>query len=556
MTVRTLALIAISALLATSCAKDDAPEPAASGSGGITEGGTLRIAGDGGPDSMNPYVATAQTSFAFFREIYPYMVLYTETFDDFRGDFATDWEVSPDGKVWTFHTQPDAKWSDDEPLTADDVVFTLETAMLPGSGWGGTTAHLVSAEAPDANTVVITYDKPVGNVLAQLEQMPIVPRHIWESAAKEGVKALKEVPDKAPIVGGGPWIMDEFTKDQSALFVPNPNWYGEKPIIDSWGVKFYEVDEPKIAALQAGEVDLIWYLPPSGVDPLKADGFEIDQSPGVEFHDIIFNSNPKPIKNELIKDPQVRLALEYALDRERLIETAQFGLATPGTTIVPPATGNWHNSSVEAIPYDPEKAKQILEEAGFTDGDGDGVRESPDGKPLEFTMMSQNGLPGINRVAEILKEDWGAIGVDVTQKPLAYNALWEANQAPINDKTGIGEYTDFAIILWDWVPMPDPDFILSVLNCDQLSVWSDTAYCDKQYDDWYAEQGVTVDAKKRRDIVWQMQEKIYNDRPYLVMYYLDAVYAHSTDWEGFVPSPQGVINDLNRDTLTQVHMVG
>ncbi|MEX0832830.1 MAG: ABC transporter substrate-binding protein [Actinomycetota bacterium] len=555
--VRILVVLAAFALLAAACGKKSqtTSEGAPAGGGKAVDGGTLRVAGDGGPDSMNPYVATAQSSYAFFRQIYPYLVIYNDTYDDFVGDFATDWEVSEDGKTWTFQTQPDAQWSDNKPLTANDAAFTFQTATMPGSGWTATVKHLKSAKATDENTLVLKYDTPVGNVLSQLQQAPILPEHIWGSVAKEGTKALKEVPDKAPIVGGGPWIMDKFKQDEFGLFEPNPNWYGEKPIIDSWGVQFFENDEAKVSALSSGEADLVWFLPPSGVDPLEGEGFVVNESEGAEFHDIIFNSNPKPIKHDELKDPQLRLALEYATNRQRLIETTQLGFATPGTTIVPPVTGKWHNSSIQPVPYDLERAKQILEEAGYSDTDGDGIRETPEGSPMSYELMSQNGLPGINRVAEILKEDWAKVGVEVKHRPLEYNALWEANQAPINDKTGIGEYTEFDIILWDWVPLQDPDFMLSVTLCNQLSIWSDTAYCNKDYDKMYDTQGITVDQKERKDIVWQMQDILYRDKPYIVMYYLESLFAHSPEWEGFVPSPQGPINDLNRDTLLQVHQV-
>lgn len=557
--VRLVALAAVLILVATACKGSDAPDSSGGGSpggGGIIEGGQLKVSG-GGPDSLNPYVATAQESYAFFQIMYPFLIEYNETYDDFRPDFATDWEVSEDGKTWTFHLMDGVKWSDDQPLTSDDVKFTLDTAMLPGSGWGGTVKHMTGVEAPDPTTVVITYDQEVGNVMSQLQQVFILPKHVWEPVAKQGVKALKESPDKAPIVGAGPFTVSKYTPDQFILWEKNPNWYGEKkPHIDSWGVQFYENDEAEISALESGEVDLIWDLPPAGVDPLSAKGFVIDQSPGVEFHDIIFNSNPKKTDHAEIRDPKLRTALEYATDRERLIDTAMYGLATPGSSIVPPVTGKWFNSSLEVIPFDLEKANQTLEDAGYKDTDGDGVRETPDGTPLSYDLGTQNGQPGVNRVAEILKEDWAKAGVEVKQKPMSYNALWEYNQAPINDKTGIGEYTDFEILLWSWVPLQDPDFILSVLLCDQFSIWSDTGQCDAQYDEWYAQQGVTVDPKERKDIVWQMQDFLYETKPYIVMYYRDSVFAYSDKWDGFHPSPQGPINAFNRDTILDVHQVG
>lgn len=563
------AFILVLALIAAACGKstgggttppDNGTNPAPD-SGKIIEGGTLRVAGDPGPDSLNPYVATSQTSYAFYQEMYPFLLEYNETYDDFRPDFATSWEVSDDGTTWTFHTRPDVKWSDGEPLTAKDVLFTFQMALLPASGWGGTIKHLKSVDAPDDNTFVAVYDEPVGNELSQLQQIFILPEHVWHDAAQQAIKdnnakALKEVPDKAPWVAGGPWILSDYKKDESALFTLNPNWYGTKPHITSWGERFFENDEAKIAALKGGEVDLIAALPPTGAEPLKAAGFPIDESPGVEFHDIIFNSNPKRAEHPEIKDTQFRLAMEQATDRQRLIDTVMLGHATPGTSIVPPVTGQWYNSSLVPVPFDLEAANATLDAAGYKDTNGDGVRETPDGREMSYEVGTQNGQPGVNDVFEILREDWGKAGVKIAQKPLAYNALWDWNQSPINEKTGVGEYLNFDIILWDWVPLQDPDFILSVLLCDQLSVWSDTAYCDTSYDDMYAEQGVTVNPKDRKDIVWQMQDQLYRDKPYIIMYYLNALYAYSPKWSGFVPSPQGPINALNRDTLMNAHQVG
>jgi len=277
------------------------------------------------------------------------------------------------------------------------------------------------------------------------------------------------------------------------------------------------------------------------------------QSQGAEFHDLIFNSNPKKVTNKEIQDPQLRLAMEYATNRDRMIEVAQQGFAQPGSSIVPPVTGKWFDSELPVVPYDLDKANEILDQAGFKMGD-DGVRVAPNGNRLSYELLIQDGQIGANRVFEILKEDWGKIGIEIKSNPMRYNQLWDANQAPFDDK-GVGLYLDFNMIMWDWVPMQDPDFILSVLLCDQYSIWSDTGYCDPEYDKMYSEQGTTVDPKARKELVWQMQGKIYNERPYIVLYYLDVLWAHSNKWAGLVTGPQGPFNCLNRETLMQAHQV-
>jgi peptide/nickel transport system substrate-binding protein len=552
---RIVAAILALALIATACSKKSTSGGTSAGGGTLKEGGILRMTASH-IDSLNPYRATSQDSFSIFQYVYPFLVVYNDTYDDFVGDFATSWETSADGKTWTFTTQSGTKWSDGTPLTAKDVAFTLQLDMAPGSGSGGVVKHMVKAEAPDDTTIVITYDQAVGNVLSQLQQIPIMPIAVWQPLFSKGVKAVRDFQNTdTPIVAGGPFVLTEYKQDEFAKFAANPNWYGQKPHIDGFGMQSFQNGEAEISALTNGEIDLIAALEPTGVDPLKSSGLTVETTPGVEFHDIIFNSNPKNPNNPELRDPKLRTAMEYATDRQRMIDTAMLGLATPGSSIVPPVTGKWFNSELDVVSFDLDKANQMLDDAGYKMG-SDGVRVAPNGNRLSYTVMAQSSQPGVNRVYEILNENWKKIGVQTKFKPLSYNQLWSANQAPINENTGIGEYTDFQIILWDWVPLQDPDFILSVLLCDQYSIWSDTGYCDPAYDKMYSDQGVTVDPKARQDLVWKMQEKLYAEKPYIVMYYLDALYAYGPGWDGFVGSPQGPFNSLNRDTLLNVHQVG
>jgi peptide/nickel transport system substrate-binding protein len=557
---RAVALIAMLLLLASACATKTTTAPQASGSGGaIKEGGILRMTG-GAMDSLNPNRATASDSWSVFTYIYPLLVVYNDTYDDFEPDFAQSWEVSEDGLTWTFHTVPNAKWSDGEPLTAEDPAFILTLDMLPASGGGGVVKHMVSAEATDPNTLVVTYDTPVGNVLSQLNQVPIVPKHIWEPIAYPGgkpdVTAMRNFQNPAPIVSGRPFMLTEYREDEFARFELNPNWYGQKPHIEGFGMQFYKTADAEINALQNDEVDLVTVVEPASVEPLKTmSNVTVVQSQGAEFHDLIFNSNPKKTTDKEIQDPQLRLALEYATDRQRMIDVAQMGFAQLGSSIVPPVTGKWFDAELPVVPYDLDKANQVLDDAGYEMGP-DGVRVAKNGDPLSYVLYIQQGQPGAMRVFDILKEDWAKIGVEITPNVMPYNQLWDLNQSPFDPKTGDPLYLDFEIIMWDWVPMQDPDFILSVLQCDQYGIWSDTGYCNPTYDKMYSEQGTTVDPKERKDLVWQMQEMLYEQKPYIVLYYLDVLWAHSNKWEGLVTSPQGAFNCLNRDSLLNAHMVG
>ena len=158
-----------------------------SGNGGaVKEGGVFRLGSNSTIDSLNPFVAFNGDAYTTFEYIYPYLVQFNPKLQ-FVPDFARSWQHSPDGTVWTFHTQPNAKWSDGKPLTAADVAWNYNTIIKYQNGAtansGGYVAHMKSAAAPNATTVVLTYKQPVANVLSQVQQVPILPEHIWAKYA-------------------------------------------------------------------------------------------------------------------------------------------------------------------------------------------------------------------------------------------------------------------------------------------------------------------------------------------------------------------------------------
>src|SRR5512132_404260 len=149
-----------------------------SGGGQVKEGGVFRLGSNSTIDSLNPFVAFNADAWSTFEYIYPELVQYNPQ-RQVVADFARSWQHSPDGKVWTFHTQPNAKWSDGKPLTAADVAWTINTMVKYQNGaagyWAGSVAHLASMKATGPTTVVATYKKPVANVLSNLGLVPILP---------------------------------------------------------------------------------------------------------------------------------------------------------------------------------------------------------------------------------------------------------------------------------------------------------------------------------------------------------------------------------------------
>jgi|RhiMetdeSRZDD1v2_1073273.scaffolds.fasta_scaffold12818_5 peptide/nickel transport system substrate-binding protein len=499
-----------------------------SGNGGeVKEGGVFRMGSNSTIDSLNPFVAFNGDAYTTFEYIYPYLVQYNPKLQ-FVADFARSWQQSNGGTVWTFHTQPNAKWSDGKPLTAADAAWTYTTILKYQNGAAansaGYVAHMKSATAPNATTVVLTYKRPVANVLSQVQQVPILPEHIWAKYATGNAKAMTRFSNGAPIVSGGPFILDKYTPKQIALFKRNPNYYGPKPHIDGFGLQFFGTTDAMITALKSHQLDGVEVpVPPTSVATLKAAGFVVRSTPSTTFDDFIINSNPKqdPSHRELL-NPLLRQAFDVAINREAIVKTSLLGYGQPGSSIIGPATGHWYNSAIKPPPFDLAKANQLLDQAGFKMGPN-GLRVA-NGHPMSYTVIVPDSMANSyeQRSFQIIQGDFKKMGVKLTEKTLDDSAAYDAILA--------NNYKNFELSLWDWAPLFDPDFMLSVLTCVSWNVWNDTGYCSKTYDSMYQAQSAAIDPAKRQQIINQMQQLVASQRMYLVLDYPDSIEAHSPTW--------------------------
>jgi peptide/nickel transport system substrate-binding protein len=537
------------ALLAAGCSSGHSTS-------GSTSGGILRTGTDSTIDSLNPFVSFQATSTWVYTNNYPYLVNYDSN-HNFIGEFATRWSQSKDGLTWTFHTVPNAKWSDGAPLNAQDAAWTLNTVLKyqngPTSIMANQVAHLKSVSAPSANTLVLTYSDPVSNVLSQMIQIPILPaQQQWGKLATGNGKGLKTYPNTPqngkPLVSGGPFMLSKYAKDQYAILTRNPHWYGKKPQIDGFGIQIFSDTDAMLTAFKNGQIDAITDVPFTAVKSIKQAGFKVNITPGNFFYDFILNSNPKKPQHRELLNLQVRKAFEYAIDRQHIIEVALLGYGQMGTTVVPPATGKWHDPNIEALPFNIGAANSILDNLGYKKG-SNGIRIAG-GHPMEYqVIVPSNRTSVLTPAFRIIQSDFRKIGVGLTEKVLDPNGAFEAILAPNN------KYLDFDLSMWDWLPNTDPDYIMSVLLCNQYGSNSDSAYCNKKYDALYDKQGTAVDPQQRLNIIYQMQQMLYNDRPYIVLIYPDVVDAYTTKWTGFYNLPGSGIFGVNQ-SMINAHKAG
>ena len=543
-----LALTAGAAAALASCSS--------SGTGSGSSGGVLHVGTTYPIDSMNPFVAQSDYSYAVYEYIYPQLVQYDAKLG-IAPDFARSWSTSDGGRTWTFHTVPHARWSDGKPLTAADVAWTINEVMKykngPAGQWAGLLEHMTGASAPNATTLVIKYSTAVANVLEQMQGMSVLPKQVWApyftgNGAK--LKTFANVPpaNGKPMVSGGPFELVQYKSNQYALFKRNPNWWGPKPKIEGFGLQFYSNADAMVQALKNGQVDFIGeYTPPTAVKALKQAGFAVTTTPSISMKTFIINTNPHKTTHRELLNPRVRQAIEYATDRSQIIKTAWLGLAQPGSTIIAPADGSWHDSNVKVLPFDIAKANQLLDAAGYKRGPN-GVRIA-DGHPMSYNVIFPPDERGTgDRTFQIMQTDLAKIGISISQQNMDDSATFNAISAP-NSK-----YETFDMAMWDWVPPVDPDFMLSVLTCAQLGNNSDSGYCNPAYDKMYARQSTLIAESARRALIWQMQQYIYAAKPYIILDYPDIIEAHSTKWTGFTVSPvMGSVNSLSTATLLQVH---
>ena len=543
MTRRVLWLLALLALVlaAAGCGgSDDEGEGAQTGTGtteegeeAVVKGGILRIGTTGEIDSINPFVAFNSESYQAFVIEYPLLVQYSPEFE-WEGDWAESWETSPDGLTWTFHLK-EGSWSDGTPLTAEDAVWTGETVLKYADGPTSILApflsHVKSLAAPDPQTLVITYEQPVGNVLPQLQQFFILPKHVWEQHVGADGKGLKQFnpQDDLPVVGAGPFVITKFDKKGTTIFEKNPSYYGTEPNVDAIGYQHFENEDALLAAFDAGELDFLEEVPANAVAQLEEEeDAVVSKVESTQIQNVIFNSNPDKPKNRELLDPQVREAMEYAIDREEIAEVVFGGNAEPVASIVAPMTGEWMNPEIQPLPFDVDEANRILDEAGYERG-SDGVRVDDEGQKMAYEVITPTGVQGVQREFEIMKAGFEQIGIQVTPKALDDTTAFEEILKPDS------KYEAFDMAMWSWVGYLDPDFVLSVTTCDQWGGWSDTGYCNEEYDKLYEEQGVTVDQEERKQIVWEMQDIHQRDRPYIHLVAVEYITVSKPNWDGFHP---------------------
>jgi len=421
---------------------------------------------------------------------------------------ADSWEIAADGCTYTFHLNPNASWQDGTPFTADDVVFTLDRVLDPDSlspRTGDVASVVKSYQAIDDHTVEVVSFTPVAPFIDKtFNQFSILPKHIWESVkpADMASDSGSTGSDLSRAVGTGPFKITEWVQNDHVTVVKNPDYWDKEhyPVyIDEFIYRVIADPASALQSLKAGETD-IFGLEPSQANGLDKSNPEITQTVYDTFSFTFFAANQDQAKTTLFEDTRVRQALMYGLDRELVVNNILLGFATiaDGTQPVPsPAYAPDKMNTIYR--YDPDKAKQLLAEAGWADSDGDGILDK-DGKKFSFECQYPEGVATYVQLLPYMQQVWKDLGIEMIPASTPFPSLVDAVMSSGYEMSVLG---------FTWGTDPDQSIMFGSQSLPpggfNLIAWK-----NERYDELTPLQLGELDVAKRIEILIE-QSNIVND---------------------------------------------
>ena len=463
---------------------------------------------------LTPYISQDLYSQWVQSKIFDGLLAQDPNTFEYIPELARDWQVTPDGLTFTFELRRGVRFSDGQPLTADDVIFTYQFIMNPKINAPRTRAYLDkvrNVEKTNDYEVVFRMREPYFNTLNVLSSLQILPRQFYSQFAEEDVNQ-----NPGLVMGSGPYRLPDpksWRPGQRIELVRNELYWGEAPAFDK--LIFNEVQEEAAqeTMFRNGELDVYRCLAPEydrlSKDPKvtsRATGFAIDSFLN-GFYFIAWNEKHEG-KETVFSDRRVRKALSLMTDREGICSQIYLGRAKP-------VHGHfWIGSpqadpSLKPLPYDPAMAKSILAEAGFADRDGSGVLKSPAGAPLRFKLTYATGSEFVQRVVLFLKDNFARAGVAMEPDPQQWAVLNQRLQ-----------HRDFEAIFFGWGGGDVESDPYQEYDSSQIEDAGDNfmSYSNPEFDKIIREARRTMDRDKRMKL-WQQADRIlYEDQPYTFLY--------------------------------------
>jgi len=427
-------------------------------------------------------------------------------------ELATGYEMVSD-KEWLISIRQEVQFHDGTPLDADAVVYSLHRVMDdPENKWHDRFDFVDSITAQDEYTVKITTKEAYAPTLAALADVRIA------SIVSPNAKDLEKHP-----VGTGPFKFVSYEPDVKLVVEKNENYWKGPVKADGATVSYISQPETRALMLEGGEADIVWALPAQWYDSIENAANTKVVSKDTSRTYFLFVNTAKPPLDKV----EVRQALSYAIDREEIVDSALEGVAGTPAKSFWPSTYPWSaNDEVEGYSYDPEKAKELLEEAGLT---WDGKAWLYEGQPFELVIKTYTSRPANKPSAELVASQLGKIGIKTSVTTL--------EGAAITSDMSKGDY-DLALYAYNTATSGDPDYFVSQ---QFLSTGTEAGYTRYSgVDDLILKGRSTLDETERMKIYKQIQEKVLNDCPEIFLFYDRMMVGVSDKVEGFEIYPNEI----------------
>lgn len=507
------------ALVLAACG-DAADDPANRSTGGEpVQGGTAVISRVSDFDSFNQFVSTDYDTGQVLRYMLYTPLVRLDDEMEYEPYLAETMELSEDGRTLTFRLREGAAWHDGVPVTADDVVWSMEMYMNPDLAYANSQyfQFVDRVEKVDDRTLVVHFTEAHSDALADFLEWEPMPKHLLEevSAAEMRTHAFNRNP-----VGNGPFRFVSWTPNQQAVFEANENFFLGRPNLERVVFRVIPEQTTELAELMTGRVHLIRAVQPSESHRLEsARGVGLITYPSRSYTFVAWHT-----EDPLFADTRVRQALTLGIDRQRIVDALLFGYGQVAITDVLPFQWQF-DESLEPWPFDPDRARELLAEAGWSDTDGDGIVDR-DGQPFRFVLETNQGNDLREDIIVIVQSNLRAIGVDAQPRLSEWNSMIDRLKRREYQAVVTGWSVDFKF---------DPT---ETLGCDG-GVYNYPAYCNPAADGLVQRALTTLEHDDALPLWREYQETIHQDQPYTFLYYLNERLGVSDRLKGVVGDARG-----------------
>lgn len=485
-------------------------------------GDTFIEASIGDASTLVPVLASDSTSSAINGLVYNGLLRYDKNLQ-IEGELAENWKVSEDNLTITFHLRRGVLWHDGTPLTSADVKYTYELYIDPDipTAYAEAFRQVARIETPDDHTFIVHYDTPYAPALISWAT-PIHPRHLLE-----GTDVTRSPLSRRP-VGTGPYRFVEWVSGEKIVLEANPDYFEGRPYIKRVVYRIIPDLATQFLELQTGSLDFMGLSPLQFERQTDTPAFRHNYNK-YQYLSFGYSYLGYNLRRPMFADKRVRQALSYAIDKQELIDGVLLAHGAIATGPYKPDT--WvYNPDVRRYDYNPEKARQLLAEAGWSETNRDGILVK-DGQPFSFVIVTNQGNDLRIKTGEIIQRRFREIGVDVRLRVIEWATFLKEFINPGN--------FDATILGWSGGPEPD-----------QYNIWHSSKTApgqlnfigfDNQQVDEVLEQGRRVFDQDQRKVYYdRLQEILAEEQPYTFLYVSEALPAVSRRFHGVEPAPAGI----------------